>query len=825
VRHARLFFASALSIAVAQTRAVGSLHIPLFRSRPVLDSPRSSDEFDIGRLYGVPAFSPRFLYISLSYLSSKRSGKFSIRTAFQPSRLCSLTLLRTTANMPPNTTMLSFDAKPYAFSFPLEHTALLIIDMQRDFLLTKGFGEIQGGNLEAVQASIAPTKKLLEACRSAGLTVFHTREGHKPDLSDCPSSKLIRQEAAPGNTQHKLVIGDKGELGRLLTRGEYGHDIIEELKPLPGEVIIDKPGKGSFWNTTILHQLKARAITHLIVSGVTTECCFATTIREANDRGFECCGIEEATSGYNDACFKKSTLDMIHWSQGLFGYIGSLDPLLDALAPVSSKSVEADSTPPQTPPILDGDLTIPALQRAYKNGLSPLTVVDAVYDKIEAYKKIDPAVWIHLPPRVVTLDAARQLMSTFPDRNALPPLFGVPFSVKDSIDIAGLPTTTACPPLAHVPSSSAPVYEKVIAAGALFIGKANLDQLATGLVGCRSPYGITHSVYHEDYISGGSSSGSTVSVGANLVSFSLATDTAGSGRVPAGFNGIVGYKPTRGTISFRGITPACLSLDCIALSTKTISDARTLWQILEGHDPLDPYAKPEITFERHVNSIGPQSRTFKFGIPPPEALAICSTPARRMFNETVSKLQAIGGVLTPIDWSPFQKAGQLLYDGTFVSERLASLPDDFLKKNRSALHPVTAQLMDAVVARKSSAVDVYRDLQAQALYTRQAEKVFAYSASGVDVVVVPTTPTHWKIDEVLADPIKKNSILGEFTHCGNVLDLCGVAVPAGTYPVKELSGKEDDGGVLPFSVTFLSGSRLDAEMLEIARRFEEGMSV
>ena len=707
-------------------------------------------------------------------MSSKRSGKFSIRTAFQPSRLCSLTLLRTTADMPLNTTMLSFDAKPYAFSFPLEHTALLIIDMQRDFLLTKGFGEIQGGNLEAVQASIAPTKKLLEACRSAGLTVFHTREGHKPDLSDCPSSKLIRQEAAPGNTQHKLVIGDKGELGRLLTRGEYGHDIIEELKPLPGEVIIDKPGKGSFWNTTILHQLKARAITHL-------------------------------TSGYNDACFKKSTLDMIHWSQGLFGYIGSLDPLLDALAPVSSKSVEADSTPPQTPPILDGDLTIPALQRAYKNGLSPLTVVDAVYDKIEAYKKIDPAVWIHLPPRVVTLDAARQLMSTFPDRNALPPLFGVPFSVKDSIDIAGLPTTTACPPLAHVPSSSAPVYEKVIAAGALFIGKANLDQLATGLVGCRSPYGITHSVYHEDYISGGSSSGSTVSVGANLVSFSLATDTAGSGRVPAGFNGIVGYKPTRGTISFRGITPACLSLDCIALSTKTISDARTLWQILEGHDPLDPYAKPEITFERHVNSIGHQSRTFKFGIPPPEALAICSTPARRMFNETVSKLQAIGGVLTPIDWSPFQKAGQLLYDGTFVSERLASLPDDFLKK--------------------SSAVDVYRDLQAQALYTRQAEKVFAYSASGVDVVVVPTTPTHWKIDEVLADPIKKNSILGEFTHCGNVLDLCGVAVPAGTYPVKELSGKEDDGGVLPFSVTFLSGSRLDAEMLEIARRFEEGMSV
>jgi nicotinamidase-related amidase len=185
--------------------------------------------------------------------------------------------------------MLSIDAKPYAFSFPLTHTALLVIDMQRDFLLSKGFGEIQGGNLKDVQASIAPTKKLLEACRNAGMTVFHTREGHVPDLSDCPSSKLVRQAAAPNNTQHKLTIGERGELGRLLVRGEFGHDIINELKPLPGEVVIDKPGKGSFWNTTILHKLKARAITHLIVSGVTTECCFATSIREANDRGFECC--------------------------------------------------------------------------------------------------------------------------------------------------------------------------------------------------------------------------------------------------------------------------------------------------------------------------------------------------------------------------------------------------------------------------------------------------------------------------------------------------------------------------------------------------------
>ncbi|ORY17818.1 amidase signature domain-containing protein [Clohesyomyces aquaticus] len=728
--------------------------------------------------------------------------------------------MHTTQNAPP---VLSIDAKPYAYSFPLQHTALLVIDMQRDFLLAKGFGEIQGGNLEDVQASIAPTKKLLAACRGAGMTIVHTREGHKPDLSDCPSSKLVRQAATPGNTQHNLVIGDKGELGRLLTRGEYGHDIVDELKPIPGEVVIDKPGKGSFWNTTILHKLKARAITHLIVAGVTTECCFATSIREANDRGLECCGIVEATSGYNDTNFKQCSLDMIHWSQGLFGFVANLQPLLDALAPLATHSIATGSTPPQTPLDFDGDLAIPSLQKAYKNGLSPVTVVEAIYNKIEAYHKIDPAVWIYLESRDNALAAAKALSVKYPDRSALPPLFGIPFSVKDSIDVAGLPTTTACPPLAHVPSASAVVHDKVLAEGAIFVGKTNLDQLATGLTGCRSPYGIPHSVYHKDYISGGSSSGNAVSVGAHLVSFSLATDTAGSGRVPPGYNGVVGYKPTRGTLSFRGVTPACLSLDCIALTTLTITDARLLWQILEEHDPLDPYSKPAIAFERHINSIGPQSRSFKFGIPPQEALAVCSFPARRKFNETVAQLQKLGGVLLPIDWSPFKKAGELLYDGTFVSERLASLPDNWLEQSRSVLHPVIVELMDAVVARQSTAVQAYRDLQLKTLYTRQAEQVFSYSATGIDVLVVPTAPTHWKIEEVLADPIKKNSYLGEFTHCGNVLDLCGVAVPAGTYPIKELSRVEADEGELPFSVTFLGGSRMDAEVLEIARRFEESI--
>ena len=190
------------------------------------------------------------------------------------------------SSLPPN---LVVAAKPYDFSFPPTRTALLVIDMQRDFLLEGGFGEIEGGSLEAVQASIAPTVQLLATWRRAGLAVFHTREGHKPDLSDCPSSKLNRQVAAPGNTQYSKVIGDKGTMGRLLVRGEYGHDFVDELQPRPNEVVVDKPGKGAFWNTALLGKLKARGITHLIVTGVTTECCFATTIREANDRGFECC--------------------------------------------------------------------------------------------------------------------------------------------------------------------------------------------------------------------------------------------------------------------------------------------------------------------------------------------------------------------------------------------------------------------------------------------------------------------------------------------------------------------------------------------------------
>jgi len=266
-----------------------------------------------------------------------------------------------------------------------------------------------------------------------------------------------------------------------------------------------------------------------------------------------------------------------------------------------------------------------------------------------------------------------------------------------------------------------------------------------------------------------------------------------------------------------GVTPACLSVDCMAIITKNVSDARTVWQLLEEFDENDRYARDTFPAERHVDALGAQASSFKFGVPPPEVLEICSPAYRRMFNEAIQKLQRIGGILTPIDWTPFQKGGDLLYDGTFVSERLASLPDDFLETNKTHLHPVILELFENVVARKSTAVQTYRELQAKALYTRQACFQFAGAArDGVTVVVVPTAPKHPLISSMLDDPIKLNTKMGTFTHSGNVLDLCAVAAPAGTY-LEEGEG----GATLPFGVTFLGARCTDSEILGVAERFVE----
>lgn len=278
---------------------------------------------------------------------------------------------------------------------------------------------------------------------------------------------------------------------------------------------------------------------------------------------------------------------------------------------------------------------------------------------------------------------------------------------------------------------------------------------------------------------------------------------------------MVGFKPTRGLVSFEGVTPACLSLDCIAFTARTVQDARTLWQLCEDFDTNDRYARDSFPAERHVNSLGSQRAAFKFGIPPPDCLEVCSPIYRKLFNEAVQQLQNMGGVLVPIDWTPFQKAGDLLYEGTFVSERLASVPDQFLETNRQYLHPVILELFEQVVARQSTAVQLFRELQAKALYTRQATSQFAASdKSGIDVLIVPTAPDHPTIKDMLADPIRLNAKMGTFTHFGNVLDMCGVAVPASTYQ------SDEAGPRLPFSLTFLGCRCSDSEVLGIASRFQ-----
>lgn len=415
---------------------------------------------------------------------------------------------------------------------------------------------------------------------------------------------------------------------------------------------------------------------------------------------------------------------MIEWSQGLFGFVSSFNHLLAETNKYKSSSLtpKLANSPPPTPTGWDGSLTLSSLRASYTAGLSPVIVITELYNKIHTHLSTTPSTFLHLVPQPIAVHAAEGLLEKYPDCKSLPPLFGVPFSLKDSIDVAGIPTTTACPPLSHVPARSSAIYTKLISLGAIFIGKTNLDQFATGLTGCRSPYGIPTSVCNPLYISGGSSSGAAVSAGAELVSFAIATDTAGSGRVPAGFNGVVGWKPTKGTVSFAGVVKACESLDCISfMATRSggVADVRKVWSYVRGYDPEDPYSKPPMSLPlRHVNATGPAAKKFRFAIPPQREVAGCTPIFRRMFYDAVAKLQEVGGEVAEVDWQPFEDAGRLLYDGTLVNERLAAMPGSgkiWFEREKEGLHPVIREIFGNVLNRGSGAEDVFRDLKKMAM--------------------------------------------------------------------------------------------------------------
>jgi len=443
-------------------------------------------------------------------------------------------------------------------------------------------------------------------------------------------------------------------------------------------------------------------------------------------------------------------------------------------------------------PNMTQPLDIASLAGVYTSGTTtPAQVLDEIFDRIA--RDGERPVWISLAPRERVADQlARNKMRR--DAGEALPLFGIPFAVKDNIDVAGLPTTAGCPDFAYVPARSATAVEKLEAAGAILVGKTNLDQFATGLVGTRSPYGICSSVFDPAYISGGSSSGSAVAVAAGLVSFALGTDTAGSGRVPAGFNNIVGLKPTKGLISTRGVVPACRSQDCVSIFAGTTGDALSVLGVAQGFDAEDCYSRPAP--ERMA---GPLSG-FRFGVPDQPLEFFGDTAAATLYAAAIERLQAIGGTAVAVDFSPYREAAQLLYQGPWVAERLAALKAyGFVRAD--AIEPTVWSIIGG--AERISAVEGFAAFYRLAELIRVAEPQWRQ----MDVLLLPTAATTYRIDEVLAEPLALNSNLGLYTNFVNLMDLSAVAVPAGFRP-----------NGLPFGVTLIGRAFEDGRAARIADR-------
>lgn len=410
-----------------------------------------------------------------------------------------------------------------------------------------------------------------------------------------------------------------------------------------------------------------------------------------------------------------------------------------------------------------------------------------------AYDAIQPQTWITRLPDEQILATARQVDARIAAGQRLP-LAGVPYAVKDNIDVAGIPTTAGCPDFAYVPQESAPVVERLAKAGAVLVGKTNLDQFATGLVGTRSPYGAPACVFNREYISGGSSSGSAVATAAGLVAFAVGTDTAGSGRVPAAFNGLIGFKPTRGRWSTRGLVPACRSLDCITVFTSEAQDAALLDTVLAGFDAADP-------FSRHETQARPIGATFRFGVPPPaQQQFFGDTESQELYRQAVARLAAAGGTAVEVDIAPLLRAAQLLYSGPWVAERTVVL-EELLRKRPGAIHPVVR----AIVAggHGVTGVQTFRGLHELQSFSRVAELLW----NSVEVLVLPTTPTIYRLREVLAEPVALNSNLGFYTNFVNLLDMCAVAVPAGFR-----------ANATGFGVSLIGPAWADTALLDLATR-------
>ena len=447
-----------------------------------------------------------------------------------------------------------------------------------------------------------------------------------------------------------------------------------------------------------------------------------------------------------------------------------------------------------------GGLEIGALRHAYLDGsLSIVELVDRVLDASTGWN--DPALWISRVDETAIRERAHVLAAgakTDPGLFARLPLYGIPFAVKDNIDVAGMPTTAACPAFSYTPSRSAPVVERLLGAGAVLIGKTNLDQFATGLVGTRSPYGVPRNPFDPRYIPGGSSSGSAVAVSTGLISFALGTDTAGSGRVPAAFANIVGLKPTRGLLSIRGVVPACRSLDCVSVFALTAADAAVVFDVVAGFDPSDPLSRLPLAGGRQA--FAPR---FRFGVPAMRDLEFFGDhQAAALFAAAIESIEKVGGVAVKVRFAPFRDAGRLLYEGPWVAERLDAT-EQLLDKNPEALLPITRSIIER--GRSYSAIDAFRAQYELAALRREAER----ELQTVDCLLLPTTGTIYEIAAVAAKPVRLNSNLGLYTNFANLLDLSALAMPAGF---------RSNG--LPFGISLLTPAFADHALLDLGARFE-----
>jgi allophanate hydrolase len=437
--------------------------------------------------------------------------------------------------------------------------------------------------------------------------------------------------------------------------------------------------------------------------------------------------------------------------------------------------------------------TVASIVAAHRAGtVSPAHTVARSFARIRDHN--DPAIFISLRDEKEVLAEAEAVSAN--DAAQLP-LYGIPVAVKDNIDVAGLPTTAACPAFSYLPSHDATAVARLRAAGAIIIGKTNLDQFATGLVGVRSPYGIPNNPIRGDLIPGGSSSGSAVAVSAGLVPLALGTDTAGSGRVPAMLNNIVGLKPSFGMISTAGVVPACRTLDCVSVFSLTVDDAMTALAAMAGPDGADPFSR-----NRPLAEMTSFPVNLRLGVPRSGQLIFFGDKASETaYSDALKRWTALGATLVEFDLEPFYETARLLYEGPWVAERYLVIRN-LLASSPEAIHPVTREI--TIAGARPSAADTFAALYRLQALRKIAERAFA----GINALVLPTAPTVYSTAQVLANPIELNSRLGTYTNFVNLLDLCGLALPAAMRPDN-----------IPFGITLLAPAGQDAQLASIGRVF------